>query len=70
MNKKYRGHFTSSAYEKYISGWIGYDYINNLWQQCGGHVSKLNGFYYGNDKLVAQFYLLCDAPFRFVAVET
>lgn len=75
MNKKYRGHFTSVTYMKHISGRISgtkvfeCSYINNLWRDCGGHVSHLNGFFYGNDNIVAQFYLLCDAPFRFIEVE-
>lgn len=44
--------------------------INDHWQLCGGHVSKLNNFYYGNDNVIKLFYLTCNLPFDFIIADS
>lgn len=43
--------------------------INDHWQLCGGHVSKLNHSYYGNNDIIKLFYLTCCLPFDFIIAD-
>ena len=40
--------------------------INDHWKLCGGHVSKLNNSYYGNDNVIKLFYLTSNFSFDFI----
>lgn len=66
-HRKYRAIYGTSFYSPYY-----FDHVNKIrecWRDSGGRVSNLRpDYYYGNIDIMANFYLICDIPVKFIDV--
>lgn len=64
-HKKYRVLYKTSFYSEYYFQHV--NAVMECWRNCGGRVSQLNpDYYYGNNQIMENFYLICDIPVKFV----
>ena len=65
-HRKYKVKYVATSfYSPYYFQHVGK--IRECWINSGGRVSNLRpDYFYGNSEIIANFYLICDIPVKFI----